>query len=116
MEPTVARNEAEAWRLLAEWFADDIKREFICNAIRFTREGISDFISEFRSVMLARITSHMREASVFESSTLDVANEEDGTLWANEKSSNARVMFCLFMEMECKRGNKPKTKNPPILC
>ncbi len=107
MKPTIARNEAEAWSLLAEWFAQDIEREFICSALSwFVSRGIEFLTPELADVMLARIHGHIRHADPLSSCTLDVDDETTGTKWQNKKSSDARVMFCLFMEMECKRGVK----------
>ena len=100
--------EAKAWTKLAKWFAADIGREFICNALSAPHlRGLKFLDSKMAETMHARIKVHMMYLDLSAGSTLDVS--EDGTFWQNHKSSSARVMFCLFMAMECEEEEATAT-------
>jgi len=100
--------EAVAWKRLAEWFGADQNREFICNVLRHPFIHRVEFLdTKMAETMFGRIYAHQASSDFSEGSTLDVTDERNGTLWHNKKSSDARVMFCLFMAMECQEETTP---------
>lgn len=95
--------EAQAWTKLAKWFAADQGRQFICNVLRnpfFHRIAFLVANPTMANDMVNRIDAHMDDRDFELGATMDVWIDEEERR-CPERSSSARVMFCLFMAMEC---------------
>jgi hypothetical protein len=83
--------ETLEWRRMAEWFADDVAREYVCCAVDENRTHISSAALRYR--MLQRAEEHARMSG------------ETLTIWGEDgisRSSDARVIFCLLMALEAR--------------
>ena len=99
-ETAKGMREAQRWRALAEWFAADVNRAYVCNAL-------NPWGRHPDTAMRARAGEHTAMSSgLFDTDTLDL-NEYYVSPAEEYRSSTCRVIFCLLMALECESEVTP---------